>query len=150
VARLFAEILNDSGLRTDAAFVETTAQKVKDDGPAEFRLLVEKAKGGGGGHSHGGVFFIDEAYDLDPIGDFKGKPIVTELLTAAKNERESLSIILAGYEDSIREKLYSYNPGIKSHFEELLFEDLEEEELLLVWNEFMDEYWIRIRSWIWS
>ena len=27
-----------------------------------------------------GVLFIDEAYDLDPNGDFKGKPIVSELL----------------------------------------------------------------------
>ena len=30
----------------------------------------------------GGVFFIDEAYDLDPKGDFKGKPIVSELLVS--------------------------------------------------------------------
>ena len=27
-----------------------------------------------------GVLFIDEAYDLDPKGDYKGKPIVSELL----------------------------------------------------------------------
>ena len=30
----------------------------------------------------GGVFFIDEAYDLDPKGDFKGKPIVSQLLVS--------------------------------------------------------------------
>ena len=29
-----------------------------------------------------GVLFIDEAYDLDPAGDYKGKPIVSELLVS--------------------------------------------------------------------
>ena len=32
------------------------------------------------GKAMDGVLFIDEAYDLDPNGDFKGKPIVSELL----------------------------------------------------------------------
>jgi hypothetical protein len=31
-----------------------------------------------------GVLFIDEAYDLDPNGDLKGKPIVSELLVRIK------------------------------------------------------------------
>jgi hypothetical protein len=29
-----------------------------------------------------GVIFIDEAYSLDPNGDFKGKPIVDELMVS--------------------------------------------------------------------
>ena len=72
VARLFAEILFDSGLRGKNLILETTAQKVKDGGPDEFRKQVKGA--------FNGVLFIDEAYDLDPIGDFKGRPIVNELL----------------------------------------------------------------------
>lgn len=64
VARLFAQILKDSKIRAQGTFVECTAQEVKDNGTDEFRKLVAKAVDG--------VLFIDEAYDLDPKGDFKG------------------------------------------------------------------------------
>ena len=141
VARLFGQILQDSGLRSGANFVETTAQKVKDDGPTEFRLLLDKVKGLGHGNN-GGVVFIDEAYDLDPINDFKGKPIVNEILTVAEGNRESLSLILAGYEKNISETLYAYNKGFRSRFQELAFEDFDEDELLYVWNkEMADNGW---------
>lgn len=71
VARLFSRILCDAGVRKSHEIVETTAQKSKDDGSDEFRKLTKKAIGGGG------VLFMDEAYDLDPVSDFKGRPIVS-------------------------------------------------------------------------
>lgn len=64
MARLFADIFKDCGLRSKDTFEETTAQKLKDEGPEKFRSLCEA--------SENGVLFIDEAYDLDPGGDFKG------------------------------------------------------------------------------
>ena len=67
--------------------------------------------------SRRGSQFIDEAHDLDPIGDrFKGGPIANELLTLAENQRERLSIILAGYDDDLNKKLFAYNQGLKSRF----------------------------------
>ena len=92
VARLFAAVLHDSGLRSKNVFQECTAQKLKDGGVDEFRKLAQEALDG--------VIFIDEAYDLDPAGDkFKGAPIVNELVTLTENERARLTCILAGYED---------------------------------------------------
>ena len=92
VARLFAAILHDSELRSQNVFQECGAQKVKDDGIDEFRKLAQGAMDG--------VLFIDEAYDLDPVGDkVKGAPIVNELVTLTENERARLTCILAGYED---------------------------------------------------
>jgi len=88
VARLFAAILCDSGVREKNVIVELTAQGAKDGGTDEFKKSVSKAMDG--------VLFIDEAYDLDPIGDFKGRPIVNELLTLCENNRENISVILAG------------------------------------------------------
>ncbi|KAI9096945.1 hypothetical protein DFS34DRAFT_128949 [Phlyctochytrium arcticum] len=126
VARLFAKILFESRMRKKDTFVEVSAQKLKDEGADSFRDLINSAMDG--------VLFIDEAYDLDPAGDFKGKPIVSELLTAAENHRERLSIILAGYEDDINTKLFAYNDGFKSRFKELMFDDFDEEDLLTVWN----------------
>jgi hypothetical protein len=75
---------------------------------------------------------------LDPKGDFKGKPIVSELLTISENQRDSISIILAGYADDMQEKLYSYNDGLKSRFEEVYFEDFDEAELNLIWNHLLE------------
>ena len=126
VARMLAEILKDSGARSKGTFVETSAQKLKDEGPEKFRSLVDTAEDG--------IVFIDEAYDLDPKGDFKGKPIVSELLVIAENKRDKLSIILAGYEDDMNEKLFSFNEGIKSRFEMLYFEDFNEKELKTIWE----------------
>jgi len=151
VARLFAKILVDSGIRTvgDADkivvikntllssnkpflhfaqspnIIETTAQKVKDDGSDKFRETEKSAMGG--------VLFIDEAYDLDPVGDFKGKPIVNELLTLCEDQRDNISVILAGYEDDFQKKFFAYNPGLKSRFKEVIFEDFDRKELSTIW-----------------
>lgn len=126
VARLFANVLKDSKIRTSNTLVECTAQTLKDEGAAEFRLKLKKATNG--------VLFIDEAYELDPVSDFKGKPIVAELLTAAEDKRDELSIILAGYQDDIQKKLYAYNDGLSSRFEEVVFEDYDAQELEALWD----------------
>ncbi|TPX59440.1 hypothetical protein PhCBS80983_g02469 [Powellomyces hirtus] len=134
VARLLAEILKDCGLRAGSAFIECTAQKVKDDGVDEFRKQLAAAKNG--------VLFLDESYNLDPAGDFKGKSIVAEILTTSENQRENLTLILAGYQQDMYDKLYSYNEGLKSRFEEVIFEDFDEEDLLLIWNQMLhDKGW---------
>ena len=82
-----------------------------------------------------GVLFIDEAYDLDPIGDFKGKPIVNELLTLCETNRDEISVILAGYEDDFEKKFFAYNEGLKSRFRICYFEDFDENELKTIWTE---------------
>ncbi|OQR96792.1 hypothetical protein THRCLA_21982 [Thraustotheca clavata] len=126
VARLFAKFLFQSGLRSKDVFVETNAQSLKDNGTDEFRKLAKSA--------NNGVLFIDEAYDLDPASDFKGRPIVSELLTLAENNRDHLTIILAGYEDDLQEKLFNFNKGLKSRFKFVTFDDFDEHDLKLIWN----------------
>eukprot|EP00392_Amoebophrya_sp_AT5.2_P006759 g6771.t1 len=132
VARLFAQILHDSGLRKKETFEENSAQELKDAGVDEFKKKAKAAMDG--------VLFIDEAYNLDPVGDkFKGGPIANELLTLSENERERLTFILAGYEDELNDKLFAYNPGFKSRFTEVVFEDFDFDELLQVWNHLRKE-----------
>ncbi|EQC36202.1 hypothetical protein SDRG_06312 [Saprolegnia diclina VS20] len=126
VARTFATLLHESGLRAKDVFVETNAQTLKDEGAPEFRKLAASAMDG--------VLFIDEAYDLDPSSDFKGRAIVSELLTLSENHRDRLTIILAGYEDDMQTKLFSFNKGLKSRFQLITFDDFDEVELHAVWN----------------
>lgn len=131
MARLFSSILCDSGIRETNVIIETTAQEAKDAGIDKFRQLAAKA--------NGGVLFIDEAYDLDPVGDFKGKPIVNELLTLCENKRDEISVILAGYEDDFEKKFFAYNPGLKSRFCTVQFEDFDEEELKTIWTSMRED-----------
>ena len=44
-------------------------------------------------------------------------------------------MILAGYEDDFNKKFYAYNPGLKSRFQEILFEDFDEDELHKIWHD---------------
>ena len=134
VARLFAGILCDSGMRC-GAFEQVTAQAAKDGGIDEFRKRVEAAMGG--------VLFIDEAYALDPGGDFKGKPIVNEILTLCGDKRDSISVILAGYEDDIETKLYAHNGGLRSRFQTATFDDFDKADLTSIWTSiFAKKGWV--------
>jgi replication-associated recombination protein RarA len=131
VARLVAKILNDCNLRPRDTIIETTAQEVKDKGADEFRKSVASALGG--------CLFIDEAYDLNPVGDLSGKPIVNELLTMAEDKRDEISFILAGYEDDFEKKFFAYNEGLKSRFKTMVFEDFDESELTTIWKHMRED-----------
>jgi SpoVK/Ycf46/Vps4 family AAA+-type ATPase len=67
----------------------------------------------------GGVLFIDEAYGLinasDGQPDRFGNEAVQTLLKRAEDDRESVVIILAGYEEEM-EAFLSSNPGLASRF----------------------------------
>ena len=86
------------------------------------------------------MLFIDEAYQLDPASNSEGKAIVNMLLTAAEDRRETLTVIFAGYKDDVEDKLYSFNPGLKSRFRDIVFEDFTQPELKEIFLEFSQKY----------
>ena len=65
------------------------------------------------------MLFIDEAYCMEPGSNSNGKSVVNQLMTAAENQRDKLTIIFAGYKDDIEDKLYGFNPGMKSRFRDM-------------------------------
>ena len=130
VARLFARILYDTKMRKLSTYEETTGQVLKDKGVDKFREVVKKAK-------HG-VLFIDEAYVLDPDSNQNGKSIVVELMAVAENERDKHSFVIAGYQKDMFENFFSFNEGLKSRFEEVLFEDFSPKELGKIWEGFLE------------
>ncbi|CAE7266840.1 spoVK [Symbiodinium natans] len=124
VARLFASVLDDLGLRGKNVFRECTAEQLKEEGVEGFWRRARDALDG--------VFFIDEAYGLDPVGDkVKGAPLVDQLFYLVDSRRHTC--VLAGHEDDMNSTIFAYNSALKHHFNEVLFEDFDETELAQIW-----------------
>ncbi|KAJ3397278.1 hypothetical protein HDU80_009611, partial [Chytriomyces hyalinus] len=134
VAKLFSAVLSDCKLRPSKEFFHLSPRVLKDEGADKFMERVKKAENG--------VMFIDEAYNLSPVDDPKGREIVNELLVVSEDMRDKVSIILAGYEDDMQNKLFSFNEGLKSRFQAIMFEDFDSGELEMIWNKMVkDREW---------
>ena len=104
------------------------------DGTEDDGLLESDIRAIGAGGNVGGVLFLDEAYDLDPANDSEGKAIMAEIMSAAEDHRDKVTIILAGYKDDIEQKLYAFNSGMASRFRNIEFEDFDESQLKGIWE----------------
>jgi hypothetical protein len=68
--------------------------------------------------SLGGVLFIDEAYSLgnNEKRDSFAKECIDTLCEALSDNKDSLMVIIAGYEKDLNECFFSYNDGLDSRF----------------------------------
>ncbi len=121
VARVLGKLMFELGVREKECFVEMTGEQLLREGAKGCAQAIQRAMGG--------VLFIDEAYTLEPKTNQEGRAIMNQIMAAAENQRAELSIILAGYKQDIEDKLYASNPGIKSRFKDIIFEDYTEAEL---------------------
>jgi SpoVK/Ycf46/Vps4 family AAA+-type ATPase len=66
----------------------------------------------------GGVLFIDEAYSLANSGDNDSysKECIDILCEALSNHKNDLMVIIAGYEEELKETLFKVNKGMSSRF----------------------------------
>jgi SpoVK/Ycf46/Vps4 family AAA+-type ATPase len=71
----------------------------------------------------GGVLFIDEAYSLGD--DSFAKECIDTLCEALSDHKDDLMVIVAGYEDELKETFFKMNPGMASRF---------------MWKFYMDTY----------
>lgn len=127
VARIIGKLFKEMGVLPKGHLVEVeradlvgeyighTAQKTRD--------MIKKAQGG--------VMFVDEAYSLARGGekDF-GKESIDALVKGMEDHKDSLIIILAGYQDEM-DYFIETNPGLRSRFPiQLSFPDYTTQELL--------------------
>lgn len=84
-----------------------------------------------------GVFFIDEAYALtdgDGGGQDFGSEAISTLMTLMENNRNRVSVIVAGYSEKMEQFLRS-NPGLRSRFSKVFyFDDYSPSELAEVFG----------------
>jgi Cdc6-like AAA superfamily ATPase len=105
--------------------VETSGSGLANDGIDVCKKHIEGILNSGGG-----VFFIDEAYQLVSGNSSGGKAVLDYLLAEIENLAGKIAFVLAGYNKQM-EAFFAHNPGIPSRIPiEMEFKDYEDEELL--------------------
>lgn len=125
-ARITYEYLNALGLLSKGMLVEVSkADFITENINETAKRTNDIIKS-----ALGGVLFIDEAYSLyEGENDKAGKEIVDALIKGIEDNRNNLTVILAGYEKDMEEFL-TVNQGLKSRFPNIIhFEDYTPEEM---------------------
>ncbi|WP_460288209.1 AAA family ATPase [Clostridium sp. CTA-7] len=125
-ARITYEYLNALGLLSKGVLVEVSKADFVTENTTETAKRTNEIINS----ALGGVLFIDEAYALCESEDDKvGKEIVDALLKGIEDNRNKLTVILAGYEKDM-ERFLSFNQGLKSRFPNTIhFEDYNPSEM---------------------
>ncbi|RAL64195.1 hypothetical protein DID88_002088 [Monilinia fructigena] len=125
VARLYAKVLTSLQVLPGDEFIETTGSHLAHGGVNDVKKHLEILKA-----SQGGVYFIDEAYQLTEGHNFGGKTVLDYLLTEIENLVGKVAFVFAGYRKQM-EKFFEHNPGLQSRLPYTLrFEDYTDTELL--------------------
>jgi len=108
-------------------FVETTGSKLSNIGVSGCKTHIEDILNNGGG-----LFFIDEAYQLTSGQNYGGPQVLDYLLAEVENLTGKVVFVLAGYNKQM-EKFFAHNPGIPSRFPNTMqFADYSDDELLKI------------------
>jgi len=123
VARIITGFLYQYGYIKQNKCIEIDGNFLKAgaDSADKTRLIIQKA--------YGGVLFIDEAYTIiDGAGGF-GNEVVATLIKEMEDNRDKLTVIIAGYKLDIK-RLLDTNEGFKSRIKEYLeFSDYNNSEM---------------------
>lgn len=134
VARLVAKLYHYMGLLAEGQLVETDRSGMVAGYVGQTAIKTQKVIQ----KALGGVLFIDEAYALanEEGGDSFGKEAIETLLKAMEDYRDDLVVIVAGYEELMRDFINS-NPGLRSRFNKYIrFDDYNGQELMAILNRF--------------
>ncbi|KAI1758774.1 P-loop containing nucleoside triphosphate hydrolase protein [Hypoxylon sp. FL1150] len=129
VARLYAKFLSSVGAIPGDHFEETTGSRLANDGIKGCKDLIDKILNKGGG-----VFFLDEAYQIVSNSSFGGAQVLDFLLAEIENLTGKVVFVFAGYRKQM-EAFFAHNPGIPSRIPiQLDFQDYEDVDLLKIMN----------------
>ncbi|TVY17684.1 NFX1-type zinc finger-containing protein [Lachnellula arida] len=125
VARHYAKALTSLQVLSGDHFVETTGSRLSHGGVTDVKEHLKQLENAGGG-----VYFIDEAYQLTENHNFGGKQVLDYLLAEIENLVGQVIFVFAGYRKQM-EKFFEHNPGLPSRIPyTLYFEDYTDVELL--------------------
>jgi SpoVK/Ycf46/Vps4 family AAA+-type ATPase len=133
VARLVAQIYYKMGILPKGQLVETDRSALVAGYVGQTAIKTQAVIK----EAMGGVLFIDEAYSLAGGSDDSfGKESVETILKAMEDHRDSLVVVVAGY-DELMHKFINSNPGLASRFNKYFhFPDYTGEEMLRIFARF--------------
>lgn len=136
VARCFGRIFKALGVTSTDRVIE----KVPKDIISKFVNESDKNMDAAINEAMGGVLFLDEAYDLEPMDaagqstSAEGKKAVQTLMTRMENEAGKFVVICAGYPKEMSDFMNS-NAGLKRRFSHFIhIDDYSAEELLQIYE----------------
>lgn len=125
MARHYAKFLTTVKILSGDGFIETTGSHLAHEGVAEVKKHLKQLES-----SDGGVYFIDEAYQLTEGHNHGGKTVLDYLLAEIENLTGKVVFAFAGYRKHM-EKFFEHNPGLPSRTPYVFhFEDYTDDELL--------------------
>ena len=136
VARTFGKIFKALGVTS----TDRVTEKVPKDIISKFVNESDKFMDDAINEAMGGVLFLDEAYDLEPMDEggrstsSEGKKAVQTLMTRMENEAGKFVVICAGYPKEMATFMNS-NPGLKRRFSHTIhIDDYTADELLEIYE----------------
>jgi stage V sporulation protein K len=141
VARIVAQMYQAIGLLPGGQLVEVDRSTLVAGYVGQTALKVQDAIE----RARGGVLFIDEAYSLSADrGAGFGDEAISTLVKAMEDQRDSLAIIVAGYQEPMHEFIAS-NQGLKSRFQNTIpFADYKTSELLEIFMVLSSNYKVAV------
>lgn len=125
MARHYAKVLSSLKVLPGDGFIETTGSRLAHGGISEIKSHLQQLQ-----NSDGGVYFIDEAYQLTEAHNHGGKPVLDFLLAEIENLTGLVVFVFAGYRKQM-EKFFEHNPGLTSRIPYTLhFDDYTDADLL--------------------
>lgn len=136
IARMIARIYHSIGAIKKNKIVETSRAGLVAGYVGQTAIKTQEVINS----ALGGVLFIDEAYSLiNGAKDDFGMEALATLLSAMENHRDDLVVIVAGYEDRMRQFINA-NPGLSSRFRRYLhFEDYNSDDLISIFTALCEE-----------
>jgi len=134
VARLYAEFLGEVGALPGDFFFETSGSALANEGISACKDHIKTILEAGGG-----VFFIDETYQLVSGNSPGGKAVLDYLLAEIENLTGKIAFVLAGYHKQM-EAFFAHNPGIPSRIPiEMEFHDYSDQQLQRIFCHYVDK-----------
>jgi len=114
IARLMGQMYSKIGVLNTSIFKKATRSDLVAGYLGQTAIKTQKLIQ----ECLGGVLFIDEAYSLGDVNqtDSFSRECIDTLCEALSSHKDNLMVVIAGYEEELKQGFFNMNPGLESRF----------------------------------